>query len=504
MIELPNFLPLRITQAAANPTSKDFDSLDHVAIVVCGRRVANLFRGIPNSTLIGRAFDRAVKRQQKSATLQLDNARGTEISVHKYVATTPFDRLTAARRVASQALQPGVRRVGMLCLGASEQEQREILLALAAAAGAARFEMPAFKSSKSQTPRTSQLRLLSAPKLPLARINAEIGANNLARWLTALPPNKLTAAAYRGAVGQLATSYGLKVEFFDEKKLEKLGAGAFLAVSQGNRERDAGIVKLSYRPTKGGSPELALIGKGILFDTGGTNLKPFKGMLEMHTDMQGSAVALATGVALAQLEVPFAFDVWLAITANRISSTAYTSQDVVTAANGLTIQVIHTDAEGRMVLADTLALAAREKPKLMIDFATLTGTCVAALTSRYSGVFTNRPAANFELIANGKECGERVWAFPMDDDYDDALASEVADIKQCSADGYGDHILAARFLRRFVPESTPWVHMDLSAGQQRGGLGHIPTEITGFGIRYSLALLLDRFQGPSALAASMS
>jgi leucyl aminopeptidase len=156
-----------------------------------------------------------------------------------------------------------------------------------------------------------------------------------------------------------------------------------------------------------------------------------------------------------------------------------------------------------MVLADTLTLAARERPSVVIDYATLTGACIAALTPRFSGVFTNRPDANASLITNGVNSGERVWTFPMDEDYDESLSSEVADIKQCAADGYGDHILAARFLGKFVPETTPWIHMDLSAGQHKGGLAHIPTEITGFGVRYTLSLLLDSHDGPEALAASM-
>src|SRR6185503_19149557 len=158
------------------------------------------------------------------------------------------------------------------------------------------------------------------------------------------------------------------------------------------------------------------------FDTGGTNLKPFLGMLDMHTDMQGSAVALGTLLALAELRVPFGVDAWL---------------------------------------ADTLALAAREKPGVIIDYATLTGACEIALTGRYSGVFANRSAANALLQQAGTASGERVWAFPMDDDYDELLKSEVADIKQCSAESAGDHILGARFLSRFVPKSIPWVHVDL-------------------------------------------
>ena len=172
-----------------------------------------------------------------------------------------------------------------------------------------------------------------------------------------------------------------------------MGAGAFLAVSRGNATRDAGIVHLAYRPRGAAAPAVSLIGKGVCFDTGGTNLKTHKSMLDMHIDMEGSAVAVGSLYALHALRSRSAVDCWLAITENRIGPLAYKPQDVVRAHNGTTIQVIHTDAEGRMVLADALSLAARNKPRAMIDYATLTGACVYALTERYSGAFTNRPEA---------------------------------------------------------------------------------------------------------------
>jgi len=141
------------------------------------------------------------------------------------------------------------------------------------------------------------------------------------------------------------------------------------------------------------------------------------------------------------------------------------------------------------VLADALSLAAREKPGAIIDYATLTGACVYALTERYSGAFTNRPEARDVIEAAGTASGERVWVFPMDKDFDTDLESTVADVLQCSADSKGDHILAARFLSRFVPKAIPWLHLDLAAGARHGGLAHIATEITGFGVRYTLDLL---------------
>jgi len=211
----------------------------------------------------------------------------------------------------------------------------------------------------------------------------------------------------------------------------------------------------------------------------------------MHIDMSGSAVALASLVALSELKSPIAADAWLAITENNTGPTAYRPQEVVRACNGTTIQVIHSDAEGRMVLADTLALAARTRPDLIVDFATLTGACVHALTERYSGVFTNRPQLAEALLAAGRDSGERVWNFPMDEDFDSDIESTVADVMQCAVDSKGDHILAARFLRRFVADCA-WVHVDLAAAMRRGGLAHVGTDITGFGARWALELLLGQ------------
>jgi leucyl aminopeptidase len=244
-------------------------------------------------------------------------------------------------------------------------------------------------------------------------------------------------------------------------------------VARANPHRGAGIARLSYRPTgaKATAPAIALVGKGICFDTGGINLKPHKSMFLMHGDMQGSAVAVGTLLALSRLEVPYPIDCWIAITENQIGPTAFRPQE--------------------MVLADTLALASREKPIFMLDFATLTGACVVAITDRYAGAFTNREDLHEWLQSTGRESGERVWCFPMDEDFDVELESKVADVQQCTPDSKGDHILAARFLGRFVAPGIPWVHVDLAASEHKGGLAHVPTEFTGFGVRYAVHLLGD-------------
>jgi leucyl aminopeptidase len=230
------------------------------------------------------------------------------------------------------------------------------------------------------------------------------------------------------------------------------------------------------------------VGKGICFDTGGHNLKPARYMNGMHEDMNGSAVALGILMAATAAKLKVNIDCWLALAQNHISPRAYKQNDIVTALNGTTIEIAHTDAEGRMVLADTLTLAARAKPDVMVDFATLTGSMHVALGSRYSGIFaTSDELTQFALQA-GVASGERLCAFPMDEDYDSALDSTVADVKQCTLDGEADHILAARLLQRFT-DNTPWIHMDLSAHGCKGGLGAVATDCTGFGVAWGKLFL---------------
>ena len=161
------------------------------------------------------------------------------------------------------------------------------------------------------------------------------------------------------------------------------------------------------------------------------------------------------------------------------------------ALNGTTIEIVHTDAEGRMVLADTLTLAARGKPDLMVDFATLTGSMHTALGDRYSGIFATSDELARAAVAAGTASGERVCAFPFDDDYDAALASGIADVKQCTLEGGADHILAVRLLQRFT-ENRPWIHMDLSSASCKGGLGAVATEVTGFGVAWGMEFLGTR------------
>ncbi|OGS90304.1 MAG: peptidase M17 [Gallionellales bacterium GWA2_60_18] len=323
---------------------------------------------------------------------------------------------------------------------------------------------------------------------PFDALRAQAQGNLLCRELTVLPPNELTPGMYRQRVKKLAQANGWKHEEFDMKKLRKMGAGAFVAVAQGSEFEDAAIVHLTYKHPKA-KQTVALVGKGICFDTGGHNLKPSRYMHNMHEDMNGSAVSLGILLAATQQKLAVNIDCWLALAQNHISPKAYKQNDIVKALNGTNIEVMHTDAEGRMVLADTLTLASRAKPNLMIDFATLTGSMAMALGARYSGVFATSDELAQRAVSVGKQTGERLCAFPQDEDYEPALDSKVADIKQCTLDGEADHILATRFLKRFVEHDVPWLHVDLSASRCEGGLGIVAHDVNGFGVAWGLGML---------------
>jgi leucyl aminopeptidase len=500
----PSLLPATDLPNIARADLGNTGELDAILAIVPETGAKGLFDRLPESERWQELNARSKPRSGTVRTTVLANRRQT-LAVLGYVGAqaSTFERLSLAGRMLKEVSSRSPETLGLIVLGEAAAA-REAMDALLAASLAQAFHLPVFRKPANDEKSIRRLVVLNEPGAgadssasvatadSLAYALAAARGNNLVRWLTALPPNMLDSPGYHSAIARLARKNGLGMRWLDEKALRREGANAFLAVCAANERRDAGIAHLTYRPprNKSTAPDVALVGKGILFDTGGVNLKPHRSMLDMHTDMSGSAVALATLLALAELEAPIAVDAWLAVTENQIGPKAYRPQEVVRASNGVTIQVIHTDAEGRMVLADTLALAGRTRPRFMIDFATLTGAAVYSLTERMSGVLTNRQDLLPKLVEAGRTSGERVWNFPFDADYDTDLESKVADILQCSVDGKGDHILATRFLSRFVPEHIPWAHVDLSAATRTGGLAHINTDITGFGVRYALELIL--------------
>ena len=481
------------TQQSANENA--FDRESHWVVFINKTTPESGWRKIP----CGSSLKKMRSRQSldmdndKIVTQNLANKSSSFVShvvVDKSISS--FSLLTLARKLLKPHLDFDPRQIAFAAFGFDEETTNRLGEAFCSACLAAAANMPAYKSEKSKDSSLRRVKLYGyGNNRLLKRAEAEAEGNALARELSILPPNKLTPGDYLKKVRVLARENKWKLQFLDVKELKRKKAGAFLAVAQGSPKDDAGIVKLTYDPGRPSRKKLALVGKGICYDTGGTNLKPQKFMFGMHEDMQGSAVALGTFLALSRLKVPFRMECWLALAMNHIGPKAYKPNDVVTASDGTNIEVVHTDAEGRMVLADTLIMASKQKPSLIIDYATLTGACVYSLGTAYSGIFSNQEDSLQTLIAAGKDSGERVWPFPLDDDYDEAIKSDIADVKQCSMEGSADHILATRFLKRFVKHDTPWIHVDLSSGNNKGGLAHIPTDTTGFGVRYTVNLLLD-------------
>jgi leucyl aminopeptidase len=400
---------------------------------------------------------------------------------------SPFEQQSALRRALQLLLAEQPRRLAIAVYGDDKQKRLAAETAVYAAwVNGAPLPLRKKKPKSEALQKISLFGHQSADGFASLRAQAE--GNLLARELTWLPANELTPGLYRERITKLAAEHGWKLEEYDLKKLRKLGAGAFVAVAQGSETEDAAIVHLRYRP-KGAKRTVALVGKGICFDTGGHNLKPSRYMHNMHEDMNGSAVALGILLAATQSKLAVNIDCWLALAQNHISPKAYKQNDIVKALNGTTIEIIHTDAEGRMVLADTLTLASRAKPDLIIDFATLTGSMSTAVGARYSGVMGNRDELVQRAVDAGKQTGERLCAFPMDEDYEAGLESKVADIKQCAVEGDADHILGARFLKRFIEPDAPWLHVDLSASRCEGGLGIVGSDVTGFGVGWGLRML---------------
>ncbi|MCB5189163.1 leucyl aminopeptidase family protein [Methylobacillus arboreus] len=398
-----------------------------------------------------------------------------------------FQRHTLLRKASKVLLDDQPQTVIVVVLGDNalrSQAAREAFYVLSVNA----VPVPTRKSKQKDLPlRTISIHGWKSAE-GYADINALVLGSQLTRSLTLTPPNELTPGRYREQIAALAKQQGWKHEEFDIKKLRKLGAGAFVAVAQGSDPQDAAIVHLTYAP-KGAKQHVALVGKGICFDTGGHNLKPARYMSGMHEDMNGSAVALGILLAASQSGLPVKIDCWLAIAQNHIGPHAYKQSDVVTALNGTTIEIVHTDAEGRMVLADTLTLASRAKPEFILDFATLTGSMHTALGDRYSGIIGKNERWLQAAVKVGSTVGERVCVLPFDEDYEEDLESDIADIKQCTLEGGADHILAARFLSRFVEHETPWVHVDLSSYNRKGGLGAVAGDVNGFGVSFGLELL---------------
>ncbi|HEX7806425.1 MAG TPA: leucyl aminopeptidase [Cellulomonas sp.] len=340
------------------------------------------------------------------------------------------------------------------------------------------------------TPLSRQSSAVSA----VTRAEVVAGAVHATRDLVNTAPNDLYPAAFADAAKAAVKESGLragtvKVTVLDEKALVAGGYGGLVGVGQGS-VRGPRLVKVAYSPSRPAA-KVALVGKGITFDSGGISIKPAAGMDAMKSDMSGAAAVLHTVLAAARLGLPVAVTGWLCLAENMPSGTAQRPSDVITIRGGKTVEVLNTDAEGRLVLADGLVAAIEEKPDVVLDIATLTGAQTVALGNRVSAVM-GTDGARAEVVASAEASGELFWPMPLPADLKGGLKSKVADLANIG-ERFGGMLLAGLFLQEFVG-TTPWAHLDIAgpAFNEKAAHGYTPIGGTGVGVRTMLAFLEGR------------
>lgn len=359
----------------------------------------------------------------------------------------------------------------------------------------ARYGYEPFKATPSVAAVSSLTLLVDDDHADAAGRGAERGvvyarATALARDLANAPPNMLTAAGMAECAAGLAAESGFRIEVFDEQALAELGCGGLLGVNAGSVEPPR-MIKLSYRPTGPDAPHLTLVGKGIMYDSGGISLKPSDAVhATMKNDMSGAGAILAAMTALPALDCPTAVTAYLMCTDNMPSGTATKLGDVLSIRGGTTVEVLNTDAEGRLVMADALVLATEEPTDAIVDIATLTGACLRALGAEIAGVFGNDQPLVAQVLTAAQETGEPAWQLPLARRYRAELDSDIADIKNMGGPN-GAAIHAALFLEDFVA-GVPWAHIDIAGPAQNDSASSWrPRGCTGFGARLLTELALN-------------
>ena len=309
----------------------------------------------------------------------------------------------------------------------------------------------------------------------------------VARDLVNEPGGTLTAPVMADAISEIAERSKLRVKVLDEHAIAKAGHAGLIAVNRGS-EAPARFVELTYQPRTASKTTVALVGKGITFDAGGLSIKPTEGMIGMKGDMGGAAAIVGALSAARDLDVKVRVRAFLPLTDNMLGGDAQRIGDVIKYRNGTTVEVLNTDAEGRLVLADALIAASREKPAAIVDLATLTGAAVVALGQRVAGVMGNHDGWVEQVRAAGEAAGEPIWPLPLYAKYRSDLDSNIADLKNVG--GRAGAIIAGLFLKEFVPDGQPWAHLDIAgpAWTDKDD-AEISAGGTGFGVRALLELL---------------
>ncbi|MCW0216084.1 MAG: leucyl aminopeptidase [Pseudonocardia sp.] len=312
-----------------------------------------------------------------------------------------------------------------------------------------------------------------------------------ARDLINTPPNALYPETFAARAKELGEAAGLDVEVLDDAALAEGGFGGVLGVGQGSARKPR-LVRLSWSGGANPVRKVALVGKGITFDTGGISIKPAAGMDAMTSDMSGAAAVIATTVLAAALELPVAVTATVPMAENMPSDSAYRPGDVLTMYGGKTVEVLNTDAEGRLILADAIVRAAEDEPDYLVETSTLTGAQMVALGTRTAGIM-GAPELRDRIAAHGRAVGEDAWAMPLPEHLRAELDSRVADLANVTGNRFGGMLAAGLFLREFVAEGLPWAHIDIAGPSFNTGgpWGYTPKGGTGTPIRTLLALLED-------------
>jgi leucyl aminopeptidase len=381
---------------------------------------------------------------------------------------TPGQKVAACRRAGALAARRAkALGTGALALHAPGITAGYELEALVAGAMAGPWEYADLKTPVPEADRRAPLERIhvvvadARKAKPAFEAGVALGEGQaIARRLAMMPGNLCTPQHLADTAKEIGKRHGLEVTVLGRKELEKLGCGSFLSVAQGTPQ-DPKLVAIEYMGGKKGARPIALVGKGVCFDSGGISIKPAPGMEAMKFDMSGAAGVLGAMETIARLKLKVNVVGLLGATTNMPSGTAINPGDVVKAMTGKSIEIVNTDAEGRLILADVLGYAHRYQPAVIVDAATLTGACVIALGHHATGAFGNDDRVLNEVIAAGKRAAEAAWPLPLWDDYKEQIMSDVADLKNTGGRPAGS-VTAALFLKEFVPADTPWVHLDIA------------------------------------------
>jgi leucyl aminopeptidase len=313
--------------------------------------------------------------------------------------------------------------------------------------------------------------------------------NQARNWIN-IPPRDLPPKDFADSAVKYAKGVKLDIEVLDEKALAKAGYGGTVGVGQGS-SRPPRLVRMAYQPARA-NKHVAIIGKGITFDSGGLSLKPTDAMVTMKSDMSGAAAVLAAVVAIAKLAPKVAVTAYAPLAENMPSGTAQRPSDVLTIYGGKTVEVLNTDAEGRLVLADALARASEDEPDLIVDVATLTGACVIALGTRVSGIMSNDAGVLERVHDASKRAGDQMWPLPLPEELREKLDSPVADIANIG-ERWGGALSAGVFLKEFVGDGIKWAHLDIAGPAYNDGspYGYTPKGGTGAGVRTLVQIVED-------------